>query len=208
MPLLSNGEIKLDFPDRDVQVGDTIPNFSRPSHDGKIFKLSQQTTPIAILCLGSISNPYALDKLKAIESGSVDLAGHKPVVLTASGLREIRNTIDSSEELKTFPVLSDENFSEEILNTFATRREDGTIAYNLVFLDAGKKVTRLLDTDELTDKSFEYIPSAIRDAAFPTLPREEYQEIRDQQIQETAPPPGLPTQAIPSTVPGILPTTK
>jgi hypothetical protein len=206
MPLFPNGVIKLAFPDRDIQIGDTVPDFFRPSHDGKVFKLSQQNTPIAILCLGSIANPYALDKLKAIESGSVDLAGHRPIVLTSSGLREIRSVLDTSEDLKTIPysILSDEGFSEEALWTFSTRKEDGSVAYNLIFLDANKVVTRIQDTAELLSDHPEYVPSAILDAAIPIMSREEYDRTREQQIEEATPPVPIAPQPSPVSIPGFV----
>ena len=198
MPLFPNGVIKLAFPDRNIQIGDTVPDFFRKAHDGKPFKLSQQNTPVVIVCLGVLGNPYALEKLKALESGKIDLAGHTPVVITPSSPEEIKDALAGDSDLETipYPILSDGRYSEEALSTFSTRDENNAVSYNLVFLDANKKVTRIEPSNNLIDLDDpDFIPSSLLNAEQEMIDQANAEQERERVNQPETQPPAVGSSA-------------
>jgi peroxiredoxin len=153
MPLLADGTVRLEgSPEGALSIGDKAPNFTRVDQNGTSVSLADfQGRPVALLCLSGLTNPLSLEKFNRFKEllPRLQSAGVQPLVATNTFYR-VSNGLAGDV---SFPVLDDESYSLELLNSYQ-QRDGNAIDYPLYLLDANHTVTAIHPGDSLLDDSW------------------------------------------------------
>lgn len=153
MPLLADGTVRLEgSPEGALSVGDKGLNFTRFDQNGnKVSLADYQGKPVALLCLGGLGNEPSLERFNRFRElmPRLQAAGIQPLIATNTFYRASKTIVGDV----AFPVLDDESYSLELLNSYQ-QREGNVIDYPLYLLDATHTITAIHPGDSLLDESW------------------------------------------------------